>query len=108
MAATSSQDRAAALEVEIQVSPASIEMDSEGTWITVHATIRYSLVDRATLSMNGVTPSAVKSDACGDLVVKFARTDIFDIVSPPEATLTLSGLTTAGESFSGTVVVPVR
>lgn len=104
----SQTSRSAALEVAIQISPASIEMDSVGTWVTVHADIPYSDVDGSTLTMNGVSPAAVKVDSRGDLVVKFDRPDVVAVVSPPEATLTLSGLTVTGEPFSGSSTVPVK
>ena len=99
---------ATAMEVVIQVSPASLILDSPGTWVTVHADIAYSDVDSATLTMNGVELVYSKSDNRGQLVVKFARADIQNIVSPPEATLTLTGLTVYGEPFTGSEVIKVE
>ncbi len=96
------------LEVPIQISPATLILDSPGTWVTVHADIAYSAVDSATLMMNGVELVYSKSDDCGDLVVKFARADIQGIVSPPEALLTLTGLTVSGEPFSGAQMIKVQ
>lgn len=106
--ATSRADLPAELEVLIQVSPATLILDSPGTWVTVHAEIAYGDVVDATLTMNGVELTYAKSDNCGDLVVKFAREDIQNIVSPPEATLTLTGLTVSGELFVGSVTIVVE
>ena len=58
--------------------------------------------------MNGVELVYSKSDNRGELVVKFDRADIAGIVSPPEATLVLTGLTTSGETFTGSEVIPVQ
>jgi hypothetical protein len=106
--ANSRSDVAAVMEIVIQVSPATIILDSPGTWVTVHAEIPYSDVDHATLTMNGVELVYSKSDNRGELVVKFAREDIQGIVSPPEALLTLTGTTNSGETFIGSEVVPVQ
>ncbi len=74
----------------------------------MHADIPYSDVDGSTVTMNGISPAVVKADNRGDLVVKFDRPDVVAVVSPPEATLTLSGLTVTGEPFSGSSTVPVK
>ena len=99
---------ATVMEITIQVSPATLILDSPGTWVTVHAEIPYSDVDHATLTMNGVELVYTKSDNRGELVVKFAREDIQNIVSPPEALLTLTGTTISGETFVGSEVIPVQ
>ena len=43
-----------------------------------------------------------KSDACGDLVVKFRITRLKDTLEPAYNDLSLKGLTTDGVSFAGT------
>ncbi|MFH1688684.1 MAG: hypothetical protein ABIE42_00425 [Candidatus Eisenbacteria bacterium] len=106
--AASRADLPGEFEVLIQISPATLVLDSPGTWVTVHAEIAYRDVDSATLTMNGVVPTYSKSDDCGDLVVKFEREDIQNIVSPPEATLILTGLTVSGESFTGSETITVQ
>lgn len=104
----SGQDRSAELQIDIQVSPATITIDSAGTWVTIHAGIPLGDVDTASLSLNGIEPGLVKADSCGDLVAKFDRVLVVSIVSPPEATLTLSGVTKAGEAFAGSSTVVVQ
>ena len=106
--AASRADLPGELEVPIQVSPATLVLDSPGTWVTVHAEIAYGDVVDATLTMNGVELTYAKSDNCGDLVVKFERADIQNIVSPPEATLTLTGMTVSGDPFSGSETITVE
>jgi hypothetical protein len=71
--ATSRADLPGSLEIPIQISPATLILDSPGTWVTVHAEIAYGDVDHLSLTMNGVDLTYSKSDNCGDLVVKFAR-----------------------------------
>jgi len=105
---TSRASASVVLEIPIQVSPATLILDSPGTWVTVHAEIPYGDVVHTTLTMNGVELVYSKSDNRGELVVKFAREDIQDIVSPPEAMLTLTGTTTSGETFVGSEMVPVQ
>ena len=96
------------LDVVIQLSPATLVLDSPGVWVTVHAEIAYASVDHASLTMNGVELTYVKSDNHGELVVKFEREDIQNIVSRPEATLTLTGLTTDGTPFAGSETISVE
>lgn len=104
----SSRARASDLVVPIQVAPATLIIDSPGTWVTVHAEIAYSEVDSATVVLNGVSPRIVTSDNRGELVGKFDRADIASIVSPPEAVLTLNGTTISGTPFSGSDTIAVQ
>ncbi len=106
--AASRADLPGELEVLIQVSPATLVLDSPGVWVTVHAEIPYGDVVDATLTMNGVELTFAKSDNHGDLVVKFERADIQNIVSPPEAMLTLTGMTVSGEPFFGSEMIGVE
>jgi len=101
-------DRTDVMEVAIDISPATFVMDSTGTWVTVHAQIPLSDVDPLSVALEGIAPDVVKADNRGDLVVKFARESIVAIVSPPEATLELTGLTTAGDPFAGTDTITVQ
>jgi len=100
--------RADELSVPMEVAPAMLVLGAPGTCVTVHAEIPYGEVDHTTLALNGVDPTSVKSDNRGELVVKFAREDIEGIVSPPEATLVLTGLTVSGTPFSGSDTIAVQ
>lgn len=101
-------DGADSSEVVIMISPATLVIDSAGTTVTVHAEIPLSTVDTATVSLDGVAPTYCKADARGELVAKFERADIVAIVAPPEATLTLSGLTVDAVPFSGSDTITVQ
>jgi hypothetical protein len=95
-------------EINIKVTPTAIVLESDGAWVTVHTDIALSAVDTSTLTLNGVDVAWTKADAKGNLVAKFAQADIKAIIAPPEATLELSGMTTAGEEFQGSDTVVVK
>lgn len=96
------------LEVSMEVAPATLVLGCPGDCVTVHADIPYDEVDSSTLALSGISPYVVKPDNRGDLVAKFVRTSIESIVSPPEATLVLTGMTLGGESFTGSDTIDVH
>jgi acyl-CoA synthetase (AMP-forming)/AMP-acid ligase II len=104
---SSARFASAALTVDIQVSPSTIVLKEEGEWVTVHADIPYGDVASGTVSLNSIPATSTFADALGDLVAKFTLEEICAIVSPPEAVLTLTGTTAAGEPFEGADTVRV-
>lgn len=96
--------------IDIQVSPSTLNLQNQGEWVTVHTDIAYSLVDAASVTMNGVPISWSKIDNQGNFVAKFV---IGDIVGLPGLiigdynTLTLEGVTTGGDEFTGSDEVMV-
>jgi hypothetical protein len=95
-------------EITITVSPNVINLASASTVVTVHTDIAYSMVDGATVEMNGIPIDWWKSDSRGYFVAKFQAGEVKGIVTPgTTAILTLSGVTALGESFSGTDKVEV-
>jgi hypothetical protein len=102
-----SADADGAEEVTIVVSPNVVNLDSEGTWVTVHAEISYSLVAGLEVFLNDIAVNFTKSDARGELVAKFNIDDVKDILSEGEVDLTLSGSTHDGDDFIGTDTVMV-
>ena len=66
--------------IDIKVSPSVIVLDSEGTWVTVHADIRYWAVDTLSLFLNGISVTFTKADDRGDLVAKFCLDDVKGIL----------------------------
>lgn len=99
-------------EIEIMVSPGTIVLDSEGTWVTVHADIRYWVVDSLTLSLNGIPVTFTKADDRGDLVAKFNLDDVKDILDEDVlkagcVELRLDGTTKDDEDFGGVDTVRV-
>lgn len=96
-------------EIEIQCSPAVVNLSTtpNGNWFTVHTDIAYSAVAKATVELNGVPVKWTKSDQKGYLVAKFVLTDVRDILVPGDNTLTLSGSTIDGGTFSGSTTIRV-
>ena len=84
----------------ITISPKTLVLSSPDTIVTVHSNIPYASVNTATLTLNGLSATYTKADACGDLVVKFGRADVQGIVEPGIATLTLSGDLKDGSTFN--------
>jgi hypothetical protein len=95
------------LIVPIVISPSTINLQSEGTWVTVHAEIDYSDVVGATVTLDGITVKSTFADNRGELVAKFAVGDVRAIVQPGSVELTLAGATRDGGTFSGTDMVRV-
>ncbi len=92
----------------ITISPNTLVLSSEDTIVTVHSNIPYALVNTVTLTLNGIPATFSKADACGDLVVKFGRADVKNIVEPGFAILTLSGELKDGSLFDASDTITVR
>jgi len=94
--------------IEITVSPNVINIASQSTVVTVHTDIAYSEVAGASVTLNTIPISWWKSDDRGYFVAKFDAAEVKGKVDPgTTATLTLSGKTKDGESFSGTDSVKI-
>lgn len=97
--------QAQAFDIEIDVAPNVLNIQSESTVVTVHTDIAYSSVVGASVYLNGVAIDWWKSDARGNFVAKF---DSDEIKSLPGLViggfneLTLCGYTKSLEAFSGT------
>jgi hypothetical protein len=97
------------IEIEIDVAPNVLSLDAaaEGKCVTVHTNIAYDDVNCGTLTLKvdeeelNIVGSCYSDDR-GNLVVKVDRTSVTDVVSPPEATFTLTGETEDGTAFTGT------
>ena len=99
---------ATAGDVAVVVAPKTLLLSElQGGEITVHATIAYSQVDCATLTLNGIPVTWTKADSRGELVAKFDEAAVKAIVSAPSAVLTLKGATVDGEAFEGSATVRV-
>lgn len=92
----------------ITISPKTLVLGSEDTIVTVHSNIPYASVNTVTLTLNGIPATFSKADACGDLVVKFGRADVKDIVEPGIATLTLSGELNDGSPFQASDTITIK
>ena len=92
-------------EIEIDISPNVLNIQSESTIVTVHTDIAYSLVVGASVFLNGVAIDWWKSDDRGNFVAKFVSDEIKTLDGLKIGdynTLTLNGFTTGGEAFIGT------
>ncbi|MGD8914948.1 MAG: hypothetical protein PVH35_00025 [Syntrophobacterales bacterium] len=97
---------AAALSADIQidVAPNVLNIQSEGVIVTVHTDIAYSAVEGASVYLNGVAIKYWKADARGNFVAKFDMDEIKTLdglIIDDYNTLVLNGYTTDGDTFIG-------
>ncbi len=93
------------IEIEIDVSPNVLNIQSESAIVTVHTDIDYYLVTGASVFLNGVAIEWWKSDDRGNFVAKFVSDEIKTLeglIIGDYNTLTLIGFTTGEEAFEGT------
>jgi len=96
--------QAADIAIDIMCSPSVVMLSSaaRGDWMTVHADIPYRLVDQdVTVELNGLPARLLKADNCGRLVAKFSLTDLKADLEPGIVTLTMTGATVTGDTFTG-------
>ena len=65
-----------AYDIEIDVSPNVLNIQSQSTVVTVHTDIAYSLVVGSTVTLNDVEINYWKSDDRGNFVAKFLSEEI--------------------------------
>jgi len=100
-------------EISIQVSPATLNLQSQGEVVTVHTSIAFSSVVGGTVALNDIPISWWKADNQGNFVAKFVMSEIKalagsgGLVVPGENTLTLIGYTTDGAVFTGSQTISV-
>ena len=98
------------LDIQIDVAPNVLNIESESVVVTVHTDIAYSVVVGATVFLNGVEISHWKSDARGNFVAKFLSEEIKTLdglITDDYNKLVLIGFTTGGEAFIGTQEIKV-
>jgi len=92
-------------DIEIDVSPNVLNIQSNSTIVTVHTDIAYNLVVGASVFLNGVAIDWWKSDDRGNFVAKFVSDEIKTLeglIIGDYNTLTLNGFTIGEEAFIGT------
>ncbi|WP_236848616.1 hypothetical protein [Candidatus Thiodictyon syntrophicum] len=97
--------QAQAFETVIQVSPSALNIGSAGNVVTVHTEVPYGDVEVHSVYLNGVLIASSKADDRGNFVAKFdidAIKTLNGLIIGGDNKLTLTGLTTYGEAFSGT------
>jgi len=92
--------------VTLQVAPSALQIGAVRSGsVTAHVGIPYSVVDTATVTLNGVPASGCSADDRGELVGEFPEGAVGPTVGPPTATMSLEGVTKAGVPFSGSCTV---
>ncbi|MBT8490989.1 MAG: hypothetical protein KJN62_08065 [Deltaproteobacteria bacterium] len=93
-----------AIAVAIDIAPATLNIQSGGSVVTVHTDISYYAVDFSSVYLNGVFIQSWKADDCGYFVAKFSMDTIKTLdglIIGDYNTLTLLGATKSGEAFMG-------
>ena len=91
-------------DIQIDVAPNVLNIQSEGEIVTVHTDIAYSAVVGASVFLNGVAIEYWKADARGNFVAKFVMDEIKTLdglIIGDYNTLVLIGYTTDGDPFIG-------
>ena len=99
-----------AFEIEIDVAPNVLNIQSESVVVTVHTDIAYSAVAGSSVFLNGVAINHWKSDAHGNFVAKFLSDEIKTLdglIIGDYNELVLIGYDTDGEAFAGTQEIMV-
>lgn len=101
---------ALAEETTIRIAPNTLNLQSEGTVVTVHTEVAYSLVDVYTVYLGGVAISTWKADDRGYFVAKFLMDEIKAIdglVLNDYNTFQFVGMTIDGEPIWGETEIMV-
>ena len=97
-------------DIEIDVAPNVLNIQSEGKVVTVHTDIAYWEVEVSAVYLNGVLIQSWKADNRGNFVAKFdmaAIKTLEGLAIDNYNMLTLEGTTTAGKSFIGEMEILV-
>lgn len=97
-------------EILIDVSPKTLNLQSEGEVVTVHTNIGYGEVNVYSVFLNEIAIDSWKADNRGNFVAKFEMDVIKTLnglVIDDFNTLTLVGQTKNGEAFSGSMDIMV-
>ncbi len=89
--------------ITIDVAPNVLNLQNNAQIVTVHTDIAYSAVQASSVYLNGIEISSWKADDRGNFVAKFRMLAVknLPLVIDDYNTLTLTGTTTSGETFSG-------
>ena len=93
-----------AFDIQIDVAPNVLNIQSESVVVTVHTDIAYSVVVGSTVFLSGVAIDHWKSDARGNFVAKFLSDEIKKkdgLIIDDYNTLVLTGYDIYGEAFIG-------
>lgn len=68
------------ITIKIKIAPKTLNLRSQGEWVTVHTNIAYTKVDAETVTLNEIPISWSKADNRGNFVGKFAMNEIKDLI----------------------------
>jgi hypothetical protein len=91
-------------EIEIDIAPNVLNLQSSGTVVTVHTDIAYWAVNVHSVFLNDVYIQSWKADNQGNFVAKFsmdAVKELPELIIGDYNTLTIIGADTDGEAFVG-------
>ena len=91
-------------DIQIDVAPNILNIQSQSVVVTVHTDIAYSAVVGSTVFLNGVEINHWKADARGNFVAKFLSDEIKTLdglIIDDYNALVLTGYTTDREAFIG-------
>ena len=92
------------IQIQIDIAPNVLNIQSQGVIFTVHTDIAYSAVSGASVDLNGVPIKYWKADARGNFVAKFVMDEIKTLdglIIDGYNLLVLYGYTTDGDTFIG-------
>jgi hypothetical protein len=92
------------IQIQIDVAPNVLNIQSQGVIVSVHTDIAYSAVVGATVNLSGVPIQYWKADARGNFVAKFVMDEIKTLDGlkiDGYNELVLFGYTTDGDTFIG-------
>lgn len=91
-------------EIQIEIAPATLNLQSQGTVVTVHTDIAYGAVDVSSIYINGILIHSWKADNQGNFVAKFTMEEVKTLdglIIGDYNTLKMVGLTKDNVSFWG-------
>ncbi|MBI9072068.1 MAG: hypothetical protein JEY94_10745 [Melioribacteraceae bacterium] len=99
------------LEIDIEIAPGTLNIQSNGHVVTVHTDIKYFEVVHQDVYLNGIRITSWKADNRGYFVAKFSMDEVKKLAEnltvPGENELTLTGYTVDGTDFIGTETITV-
>lgn len=95
--------------ITIEVAPNVLNLSNNAQVVTVHTDLAYSAVQASTVYLNDIEISSWKADDRGNFVAKFRMLAVknLPLYIGEYNTLTLTGKTTSGASFSGSTEIKV-
>lgn len=96
--------------IEIQVSPNVLNLNNNGTVVTIHTDIAFLYVLGSTVTLNGIEIQSWKADDCGDFVAKFNMDEVknLELKIDEYNTMTLTGSKIDNSTFIGSTEIMVK